>query len=63
MEKRFGFQELPETVQVQFQTSVQNQNESLEDWADRVLSLTTKAFRELPEEHMTRQAIMKFCRV
>ena len=63
MEKRFGFQELPETVQVQFQTSVQNQNESLEDWADRVLSLATKAFRELPEEHMTRQAIMKFCRV
>jgi hypothetical protein len=51
IEKRFGFRELPETAQVQFS----NARQTLEDWADRVLSLATRAFRELQEKHMYQQ--------
>ena len=40
LEKRFGFQ---------FQNCKQEKHASLEDWADRVLSLANKAFREFPE--------------
>lgn len=61
LEKRFGFKELPETAQVQFQNARQALEESLEDWADRVLSLATKAFRGLPDEHMYQQAILRLC--
>jgi hypothetical protein len=35
--------------------------ELLEDWADRVLSLATRAFRELPEKHMYQQAVVGLC--
>lgn len=59
--KRFGFKELPETAQVQFQNARQALEESLEDWADRVLSLATKAFRDFPDEHMYKQAILRLC--
>ena len=61
LEKRFGFMELPETAQVQFQIARQAPDETLEDWADRVLSLATKAFRNLPVEHLFQQAVMRLC--
>lgn len=60
-EKRFGYKELPETAQVQFQIARQQADENLEDWADRVLSLATKAFRDLPEDHMYQQAVLRLC--
>ena len=61
LEKRFGFRELPETAQVQFNNARQTPEELLEDWADRVLSLATRAFRELPEKHMYQQAVVRLC--
>ena len=60
-EKRFGFQDLPETLQMQFLSARQKPSESIEDWADRVVSLATKAFRDLPDDHMYSQAILRFC--
>ena len=60
-EKRFGYQDLPETLQMQFLGARQKSNESIEDWADRVLSLATRAFRDLPDDHMYRQAILRLC--
>jgi hypothetical protein len=48
LEKRFGFRELPETAQVQFNNARQTPDELLEDWADRVLSLATGAPWPLP---------------
>ncbi|CAG2234676.1 unnamed protein product [Mytilus edulis] len=54
-------QEPQETSQIQFQTITQKKEESLEDWADRVLSLATQSFKDLSEEYMTKQAVMKFC--
>jgi hypothetical protein len=61
LEKRFGFRELPETAQVQFNNARQTPDELLEDWADRVLSLATRAFRDLPETHVYQQAVVRLC--
>jgi hypothetical protein len=61
IEKRFRFREIPETAQVQFSNARQKPEELLQDWADRVLSLATRAFRELPEKHMHQQAMVRFC--
>ncbi len=61
MEARFGAKELSETARVKFQQATQNAGESLEDWADRVLTLAIPAFRKLPEKHSMQEAISKFC--
>ena len=61
IEKRFGFRELPETAQVQFSNAHHSPDELLEDSVDRVLSLATRAFRDLPEKHMYQQAVLRFC--
>jgi hypothetical protein len=61
LEKRFGFRELPETAQVQLNNAHQTPDELLEDWADRVLSLATRVFRDLPETHMYQQAVVRLC--
>ena len=60
-EKRFGYQDLPETATVAFNTARQEAEEDLDDWADRVMTLATKAFRDLPEDYMYKQAILRFC--
>jgi hypothetical protein len=59
--KRFGFRELPETAQVQFNNARQTPEELLEDWADRVLSLATRALIDLHETHMYQQVVMRLC--
>ncbi|KAH3779171.1 hypothetical protein DPMN_180650 [Dreissena polymorpha] len=61
LECRFGAKELPETSKAKFQQATQYQNESLEDWADRVLSLAMPAFRDLPEQYCTEEVISRFC--
>lgn len=61
LEHRFGARELAETAQARFQQSFQNQGESLDDWADRVMTLATRAFKDLPEHYSNRQAVIKFC--
>ena len=33
----------------------------MDDWADRVLTLAGKAFRDLPEEYMVQESILRFC--
>ena len=57
----FGFRELPDMAQVQFNNALQTPDELLEDWADRVLSLATRAFRDLPETHMYQQTVVMLC--
>ncbi|KAH3772397.1 hypothetical protein DPMN_173735 [Dreissena polymorpha] len=61
MEARFGSKELPETSRVKFQQATQQPGELLEDWADRVLTLATPAFRDLPDLFGQREAVTKFC--
>ena len=61
LEHRFGEQEVPATAQARFQQANQNPGESLEDWADRVLTLSGRAYKGLPETFTTEQAVNKFC--
>jgi hypothetical protein len=41
---RFGVQELKETAEIHFQQAVQTQDESLEEWSDRLMTLAHRAF-------------------
>ena len=61
LEKRFGIKELAETAQARFRQATQASGESLEDWADRILTLATKAFKVLPEHYSSKQAVIRFC--
>ncbi|XP_052220032.1 G patch domain-containing protein 8-like isoform X1 [Dreissena polymorpha] len=61
MEGRFGSKELPENSRAKFQQATQQPGESLEDWADRVLTLATPAFRDLPDQFGQREAVSRFC--
>ena len=48
---------------IQFNHCKQDKHESLEDWADPVLSLAIKVFRELPEAYMNKKATLRFCQM
>ena len=61
LEKRFGGVPLPDTAQVQLANSKQKPEESIEDWADRVMQLSVRAFPDLPEEYMYQQAVKRIC--
>lgn len=61
LEKRFGFKDLPETATITFNNAKQKPEETLEEWADRVLDLGTKAFKDLPEDYMFKQVVLRFC--
>ncbi|KAH3834926.1 hypothetical protein DPMN_108259 [Dreissena polymorpha] len=61
MERRFGTKELPELTKVKFHQAILGQQESLKEWADRVLTLATPAFRNLPEQYKREEIVSKFC--
>ncbi|KAH3831057.1 hypothetical protein DPMN_104318 [Dreissena polymorpha] len=61
LERRLGYRELPETARVTFSGARQGEEESVDDWTDRVLTLAGKAFRDLPEEYMVQESILRFC--
>lgn len=58
-DKRFGTSAPNLTHQLNFQSASQNSDESLREWADRVLVLATRAFPQLPDIHT--QAIPRLC--
>ena len=60
LDYRFVDRELPASAQVRFQQATQKKEETLEDWADRVLNLSGKAFKELPEKYSKQQAVARF---
>ena len=57
----FKREELPETLQARFQNECQEEGEALRDWADRILTLAAKAYKDLPETWIRRHAIIRFC--
>ncbi|KAH3848765.1 hypothetical protein DPMN_091145 [Dreissena polymorpha] len=61
IEKRFGYQDLPETATIAFNTARQDVEVHLDGWAGRIMTLAAKAFRDLPEDYMYSQAILSFC--
>ena len=52
--------ELTETSKAKFKQSSQRSDESLEDWADRVMTLATPSFVDLPDDHLKQEPIAKF---
>ena len=60
LESRFGSVELIETARVNFQQASQHSEETLEDWADRAMTLATVAYKDLPESHRIQGAVAKF---
>ena len=61
LESMFGAKELPATAQGLFQQATQAPRETLEDWADRIMTLATRAFKDLPEHYSNSQAVVRFC--
>ena len=61
LEARFAFRELQETSQLAFMNATQGKDEKVEDWADSVLTLATRAYKKLPDDHIQKQAMMRFC--
>ena len=61
LEKRFGGVPLPDTAQLQLANSKQKPEKSIDDWADRVMLLSVRAFPELPEEYMYQQVVKRIC--
>ena len=61
LDDMFGDRELPASAQVQFQQVTQKREESLEDWADRELTLSGKAFKDLLEKYSNQQEVARFC--
>lgn len=61
LEKRFGGLIMPDTAQDQLSTSSQKVGETIEDWADRVMQLALRAYPDLPEHFMQRQAMKRIC--
>ena len=61
LESRFGAKQLPATAQGLFQQATQAPRETLEDWADRLMTLATHAFKDLPEHYSNSQAVVRFC--
>ena len=51
---------MTETSKAKFRQASQRPDESLEDWVDRVMTLVTPAFVNLPEDHLKQEAIAKF---
>ena len=58
---RFGDLDLRAVAYSQFNHAYQGEEESLEDWADRVQELAAKAFKDLPNEYCCEQAVQRFC--
>ena len=58
---RFGDLDLKVAVYSQFNHANQKEEESLEDWADRVRELAAKAFKDLPNEYCCERAVQRFC--
>jgi len=59
--ERFGDLELPSAARARFQTATQLSSETLEDWADRILILGSKAFKKLPSPISNEQIVERFC--
>lgn len=57
---RFGA-ELQASAQAKLAQAAQQQNENMEDRADRIQALAVEAFRNLPEDYCNQQAIDRFC--
>ena len=59
--KRFDIKDLPETIQMHFGFASQSAKETLIEWSDRVVTMAMRAFSDLSDTQVYKQAILKFC--
>ena len=62
LEQRYGVNELEDSARARLETSYQREEEPLEEWADRVQTMTIAAYRNCPETFAMKEAVMRFCR-
>ena len=62
LEKRFGRTDEPAVARLQFQSALQYPNEDLAEWGDRLLTLASRAFADLPDKFVQEQVVAQFCR-
>lgn len=60
-EKRFDFCNLTETLVLEFHQAEQEVGESLEEWGERVVDLSLRAYNEMPDGRMYNMAVVRFC--
>ena len=61
MGARFGEVEVSATAQARFQQASQIVGETIEEFADKVLTLAAAAFKGLPDNFAAEQAVNRFC--
>ena len=61
LEKRFAPEELPEVAQMHFNYARQNSEESYVEWAERLQTLASQAFPNLPNDYVQKQLVLRFC--
>ena len=61
LERRFGLNEHPESLQLELATARQGRDELHRDWAARILDMTTRAFPDYSEQQVQSQAVLYFC--
>ncbi|KAH3754711.1 hypothetical protein DPMN_189392 [Dreissena polymorpha] len=61
LERLFGYRDLPETARVTFSSARQGDNELVDDWANRVMTLASEAYMDLPEAYILQESILRFC--
>ena len=61
MEKRFNLHKSVATLKVQFNNARQSENVNIDEWIDGLLAQADKACRDLPDEYVTNQVVIKLC--
>ena len=61
LEKRFGLNEHPESLQLELATARQGRDKLHRDWAARILDMATRAFPDYSEQQVQSQAVLYFC--
>ncbi|XP_033114253.1 uncharacterized protein LOC117114669 [Anneissia japonica] len=60
-DKRFGEEDLPAVLQARPETATQREDESVNEWGDRVMTMTRKAYKDLPNAWIRQEAATRFC--
>ena len=61
MERRFGANDPPEVAQMEFARAQQLSDETVLEWADRVVYVAGRTFPGVPEWQVQKQGVLKFC--
>ncbi|XP_033115570.1 uncharacterized protein LOC117115752 [Anneissia japonica] len=60
-DKHFGEEDLPAVLQARLETATQREDESVNEWGDRVMTMTRKPYKDLPNAWIRQEAATRFC--